>query len=617
MRRRYAIVPLAVTTLATSGFAQRVEAQLDVVALTGTPAPMQPAGVIYQHFGLHPVGEIIFFPGPSIRVSRSGDVAFPGWIGADPTPLPIPEAVVGLYAGNPHDPQPLFDSSTTIPGTDARLHFETFIGQPPLAHTHQGRATFSTTFTMPGDIPRQGLWQQDGSAYTLRAAHGDALPGMRSEAELARLFIPFYNRDDTYLFAEINDDSASDLDPSGFWRFRDGEPAQPIAVVDNQVPGRSTGVVFGQLTTTQRLGTVHSFDFFDDQRVVFVGINKGTGIVPENDEGIWIEQPDGSFQPFLIEGGLAPSVPGIPPGGRFVSGSVADGTFSSLAGIKAAGDGLLLFHALVDSGDAPDEPRFPTLWTNRSGELELVARGFRPVLGFEPGDPVPELDSSAILDFSPADITGSGDVALFAFVALDPGGDPFNSVRAVIGDFGEGRKTLAYDTGPVAGVPGAVWVDPRVSVDGLREMRQLPSGDVLVRGVYQTSAGGLAMGMVKIDRNGEGVLAIQTGVGVDVFGDGSDIRTVGSFTIGEGMADDGRIALEARFTDGSRGLFTLDFVNACPVDMDGDGQLTIFDFLAFQNAFDAGDPIADFDGDGELTIFDFLEFQNQFDAGCE
>ncbi len=56
---------------------------------------------------------------------------------------------------------------------------------------------------------------------------------------------------------------------------------------------------------------------------------------------------------------------------------------------------------------------------------------------------------------------------------------------------------------------------------------------------------------------------------------------------------------------------------ACRVDLDGDGELTLFDFLAFQNAFDAGDPLADFDGDGSLTIFDFLAFQNEFDAGCE
>jgi len=54
----------------------------------------------------------------------------------------------------------------------------------------------------------------------------------------------------------------------------------------------------------------------------------------------------------------------------------------------------------------------------------------------------------------------------------------------------------------------------------------------------------------------------------------------------------------------------------CRADMDGDGSLTIFDFLAFQNRFDSGDLAADFDGDGALTIFDFLSFQNEFDTGC-
>ncbi len=59
-----------------------------------------------------------------------------------------------------------------------------------------------------------------------------------------------------------------------------------------------------------------------------------------------------------------------------------------------------------------------------------------------------------------------------------------------------------------------------------------------------------------------------------------------------------------------------DITVACRADIDGDGELTIFDFLAYQNLFDAGDLAADFDGDGSLTIFDFLAFQNEFDTGC-
>lgn len=54
----------------------------------------------------------------------------------------------------------------------------------------------------------------------------------------------------------------------------------------------------------------------------------------------------------------------------------------------------------------------------------------------------------------------------------------------------------------------------------------------------------------------------------------------------------------------------------CRADINGDGVADLFDFLAFMNAFDAGEPLADFDFDGELTMFDFLAFQNRFDQGC-
>ncbi|MFI4916575.1 MAG: GC-type dockerin domain-anchored protein [Phycisphaerales bacterium JB060] len=54
----------------------------------------------------------------------------------------------------------------------------------------------------------------------------------------------------------------------------------------------------------------------------------------------------------------------------------------------------------------------------------------------------------------------------------------------------------------------------------------------------------------------------------------------------------------------------------CEADLDGDGELTVMDFLAFQMLFDAGDARADFDGDGALRLFDFLAYQNAFAAGC-
>ena len=59
-----------------------------------------------------------------------------------------------------------------------------------------------------------------------------------------------------------------------------------------------------------------------------------------------------------------------------------------------------------------------------------------------------------------------------------------------------------------------------------------------------------------------------------------------------------------------------DAAGPCLADFDGDGELTVFDFLAFQNAFALGLDEADLDGDGELTLFDFLAFQDAFAIGC-
>jgi len=65
------------------------------------------------------------------------------------------------------------------------------------------------------------------------------------------------------------------------------------------------------------------------------------------------------------------------------------------------------------------------------------------------------------------------------------------------------------------------------------------------------------------------------------------------------------------------GTFTFELIErTCTADFNDDGGEDVFDFLAFQNAFDAGDLSADIDGDGDLTLFDFLGFQNAFDSGC-
>ncbi|MEQ9097016.1 MAG: GC-type dockerin domain-anchored protein [Phycisphaerales bacterium] len=115
-----------------------------------------------------------------------------------------------------------------------------------------------------------------------------------------------------------------------------------------------------------------------------------------------------------------------------------------------------------------------------------------------------------------------------------------------------------------------------------------------------TGDGVLLIGINDGDRTGFAV-----GGGGDVNGDGVPDMLVGA--VGADLP--GQASAGRAFIVFGRGV--------CGADLDGDGALTLFDFLAFQNLFDAGSPRADFDGDGALTIFDFLAFQNAFDAGCD
>ncbi len=81
----------------------------------------------------------------------------------------------------------------------------------------------------------------------------------------------------------------------------------------------------------------------------------------------------------------------------------------------------------------------------------------------------------------------------------------------------------------------------------------------------------------------------------------------------EDLLVDERISSDIRRMSITFGLGACD---RCVADVDGDGELTVLDFLAFDQRLTAGDPRADLDGDGELTLFDFLAFQTAFDAGC-
>ncbi|MGD1915260.1 MAG: FG-GAP-like repeat-containing protein [Phycisphaerales bacterium] len=183
---------------------------------------------------------------------------------------------------------------------------------------------------------------------------------------------------------------------------------------------------------------------------------------------------------------------------------------------------------------------------------------------------------------------------------------------------------------PVTGVVGAVHAQIMVAdIDGDSAVELLVDDNTAVTPLYafngdgsQVSGWPLPVGTASSfqqsptigDFDGDGFLDISAS-GNDLIDGQTWLYQLSSDTI----AFDPALAPVRTYQYNERRDGVADVVEAptCRADFDADGELTLFDFLAFQNAFDAGDASADFDADGRLTLFDFLAFQNDFDAGCE
>ncbi|MFI4881208.1 MAG: GC-type dockerin domain-anchored protein [Phycisphaerales bacterium JB064] len=131
------------------------------------------------------------------------------------------------------------------------------------------------------------------------------------------------------------------------------------------------------------------------------------------------------------------------------------------------------------------------------------------------------------------------------------------------------------------------------------------------------------VGFYDINNRGDVVWSAGGGRGILFRDEGQIVRNPASLVAGGtpwqidlGHLDNRRRMITTAFQVSPERNAIVMLTTGCEADLDGDGELTIFDFLEYQNLFDTGDLAADFDGDGSLTIFDFLAFQNAFDTGC-
>jgi hypothetical protein len=162
-------------------------------------------------------------------------------------------------------------------------------------------------------------------------------------------------------------------------------------------------------------------------------------------------------------------------------------------------------------------------------------------------------------------------------------------------------------------VLGSLFPDPTPLADALESLS--PGSSDFLTGEVDNPDGTHPFQVLGQTIEGEQSLAGITVRFSATFDAGIRADNVAFFNIDDIVLSPSFLVGSLRFTEGAAVIERLEDV--CRVDLDGDGSLTLFDFLAFQNAFDMGDLLADFDGDGALTLFDFLAFQNEFAAGCE
>jgi len=162
-------------------------------------------------------------------------------------------------------------------------------------------------------------------------------------------------------------------------------------------------------------------------------------------------------------------------------------------------------------------------------------------------------------------------------------------------------------------VLGSLFPDPTPLADALEQLS--PGASDFLSGEIENPDGTHPFQVLGETFEGEETLVGITVRFAATFDAGIGADNIAFFNIRDVTLSPSFIVGSLRFTEGTALIERLETV--CRADIDGDGELTLFDFLAFQNLFDAGDPAADFDGDGGLTLFDFLAFQNEFDAGCE
>lgn len=315
--------------------------------------------------------------------------------------------------------------------------------------------------------------------------------------------------------------------------------------------------------------------------------------LPANDgpdllDGLWIGDADG-LAPLAIQGDDAPGYgDGVTFNEPARSASIEDG-------------GSAAFFATVD-GPGIDSSNDGAVWTGDFGGVSTAAREGDDAPGLQPGQVFSGLPSQIA-------INAGGSIAFAGHVT---GGDTTTEDNSGIWSGAPGDLDLLVREGDA--VPGA----EGYAFGSFGAPALTDSGYVAftahLRQAERTFEPNI--GLFLITPDGTVTLITRTGEafapnGMMITDLSFDSRKDGRSSLGE----DGTVLFKLYFEDRSQSLVM--GAQGCFGDFNGDGELNVLDFVAFQLAWQDQDPAADCDGNGEFSVLDFICFQLAWQAGCD
>lgn len=490
---------------------------VEVLAL-GRPAP-----------GFEP-GSTVSAVGPPPMIAADGSVS--AVVGVS-SPAGQGQA---LYRAAGGTPQLATRSGASAPGTsDIFTGFPESVPQTPKVRA--GRLTFAGSL----DCGLDGVWSERTGAPALLLLQGEQLPGMPAGAGVFG-FSFLMGGDAVLLEASYVGGTSASAENEGLWRNRSGA-WERVIINGQQAPGLEPGVVF-DTDPLSTYGPLFAIRARGDGRVVAQAWVSGTRIDENNDEALWVETTAG-LGVLVREGSTSPA------GGTFGP------TFSSPT---FGGDGENIIPAVNDTGAVVfgavlrgRDGRLNSVWTNRSGQLQLLARGSIPISGFGRGDQAPGFPSGATFGtFEASAIDAGGRIALQGFA--DVNGNLNDLTKAIWWDRPGPMTLVAREGGAVPGIAGATFFD--VELDELTA-----DGALFFTGRLQGTGvhAGNDVAAFRVAAGQTPVLVLREGEAVEVVdaAAGAATRTVAAFELGPGVAADGRRAARVSFTDGGAGIYVI------------------------------------------------------------